>query len=51
MWKEAKAIAAAKLKTVDNQLRGMGIYGSPEKTQKKKRNYALKKVEEPPSDN
>lgn len=34
--------------TVEGQLRG--VYGSPEKPRKKK-NYAVKKVQEPPSDN
>jgi hypothetical protein len=37
-----------KLKTVEDQLRE--IIGSPEKP-KKKKNYALRKVSEPPSDN
>jgi hypothetical protein len=48
LWEETKAKIKSKLKSVEAKLRE--IYSLPEKPQKK-RNYALQKVKEPPSDN
>ena len=48
MWQEKLLQIQAQLKVVDEQLRA--VYGSPQKPRKTK-NYALKKVEKPPSDN
>ena len=47
-WQSTYVQITNKLKAVESKLRE--IYGSPEKPRKKK-NYALQKVEEPPSDN
>jgi hypothetical protein len=48
LWRKTYDQVKTKLKTVEDKLRN--IYGSPEKP-KKKRNYALEKVYEPPSNN
>jgi len=48
MWQQKLIQIQVQLKLVNEQLRT--VYGSPQKPRKTK-NYALKKVEEPPSDN
>ena len=47
-WKSVRVQIQEKLKVVEKRLKEM--YCSPKKPQKKK-NYVLKKVKEPPSDN
>jgi len=47
-WQKTLVTIRTKLEVVDKKVNE--IYGSPQKPMKKK-NYALKKVEEPPSDN
>lgn len=48
MWQAKVIQIETQLKSVDEQLRN--VYGSAQKPRKTK-NYALKKVKDPPSDN